>query len=254
MLRILYRDDWLVAVDKPPGLLVHRTPLAQADDFVLQRLRRQLGRRVYTIHRLDRPTSGVLLFALTPALAVAVSRLFEERLVSKRYFAIARGYLDAEGLIDYPLRGEGGSAPRPAVTRYRTLARVELPAAVGRYPSSRYSLAEVRPLTGRYHQIRRHFHHIFHPLIGDTTHGDGRHNRYFRREMGSARLLLHAHSLSLTHPQTGDPLEIVAPLDAGWRRLLERLGWSSWVGGGADAACPGEALPRTDSSAKGPPP
>jgi tRNA pseudouridine65 synthase len=234
MLRIVYRDDWLVAVDKPPGLLVHRTPLARADDFVLQRLRRQLGRRIYTIHRLDRPTSGVLLLALTPGLAAAVSRLFEERLVSKRYLAIVRGYLDDAGLIDYPLRGEDGSAPRPAVTRYRTLARVELPAAVGRYPTSRYSLAEVRPLTGRHHQIRRHFHHIFHPLIGDTTHGDGRHNRYFRQEMGAGRLLLHAHSLSLTHPHTGHPLDIAAPPDAEWRRLLVRLGWSSWLGGGAD--------------------
>jgi tRNA pseudouridine65 synthase len=234
MLKILYRDDWLVAVDKPPGLLVHRTGLAQADDYAVQGLRRQLRRRVYTVHRLDRPTSGVLLFALTPQLAAAVSRLFENRLVSKRYLAVVRGYPDAQGLIDYPLSGQDGSPSRPAVTRYRTLGRVELPVALGRYPTSRYSLVEVAPLTGRYHQVRRHFHHIFHPLIGDTTHGEGRHNRYFRDAFGVRRLLLHAHRLELRHPQTGERLRIAAPPDTEWRGLLERLGWQNAVCG-----CPG---------------
>jgi tRNA pseudouridine65 synthase len=141
-LRILYRDHWLVAVDKPPGLLVHRTVLARAEDSALQRLRRQLGQRVHTIHRLDRPTSGVLLFALTPEIGVAISRQFEERLVTKRYLAVARGYLEDAGEIDHSLTDENGLAPRPAVTRYRTLARVELPISVGRYPTSRYSLVE----------------------------------------------------------------------------------------------------------------
>jgi tRNA pseudouridine65 synthase len=226
MLTLLHRDDWLVAVDKPPGLLVHRTRLAQAEDFVLQRLRRQLGRRLYTIHRLDRPTSGVLLFAFSPAVAPEVSRRFEERRVAKRYLAVARGYLDAAGVIDYPLREEAGPRRRRAVTRYRTLQRVELPVGVGRYPSSRYSLLQLEPLTGRYHQIRRHLKHVSHPLIGDTTHGDGRHNRFFRRAFGVDRLLLHASSLALEHPRTGEPLEVTAPVDAQWRELMGKLGWA----------------------------
>jgi tRNA pseudouridine65 synthase len=227
MLRILYRDGHLVAVDKPPGLLVHRTALSRAHDFALQRLRRQLGCRVYAIHRLDRPASGVLLFALSRELGAAVSRLFQERSVNKRYLAVVRGHLNAEGVIDQPLRDEGGAVRRPALTRYRTLGLAELPVSVGPYPTSRYSLVEVSPLTGRYHQIRRHFHHIAHPLIGDTTHGDGRHNRYFRQLLGSGRLLLHAHYMGLHHPQTGARLEIVAPLDSQWRSLMESLGWGS---------------------------
>jgi tRNA pseudouridine65 synthase len=228
-LTLLYRDDWLVAMDKPPGLLVHRSPIANAEDFALQRLRRQLGRRVYAVHRLDRPTSGVLLFALNRDALVSLSRSFAERRVEKRYLAVVRGYPPDEGLIDYPLPGTRGEASRPAVTRYRTLGRVELPVAVGRYPTSRYALVEARPLTGRYHQIRRHFHHVFHPLIGDTTHGEGRHNRFFREAYGVGRLLLHAHRLEFQHPQTGVPVTIRAPLDESWLGLMERLGWRDLV-------------------------
>ena len=224
-LDILYQDAWMVAVDKPPGLLVHRSALARADDFALQRLRRQLRRRLYAVHRLDRPTSGVLLFALTPRMGAALSRLFEQRAVVKRYLCVVRGHPPDEGLIDYPLCRERGSPRRPAVTAFRTLARVELPVPVGRYATSRYALVAARPLTGRYHQIRRHFHHIFHPLIGDTTHGEGRHNRFFREAFGVRRLLLHAYSLGFTHPRTGEDLRIGAPLDPVWRGLLDRLGW-----------------------------
>jgi tRNA pseudouridine65 synthase len=172
----------------------------------------------------------VLLFAFSPGIAAGASRLFEERLVAKRYLAVVRGYLNAEGVIDYPLRGEGGAELRPAVTRYRTLGRVELPVRVGRYPSSRYSLLRVAPLTGRHHQIRRHLKHVFHPLIGDTTHGDGRHNRFFRHILGVDRLLLHAVSLALKHPRTGEPLRVSGPVDAEWQDLMGRLGWTSSPG------------------------
>ena len=103
---------------------------------------------------------------------------------------------------------------------------MELPFAVGRYSSSRYSLVDATPETGRFHQIRRHFHHIFHPLIGDTTHGEGRHNRFFRDTYGVNRLLLHAHSLSFTHPVTGLDLHVEAPLDEQWRRVLAALNWN----------------------------
>jgi tRNA pseudouridine65 synthase len=224
-LRFLYRDRWLVAVDKPPGLLVHRTAIADAEDFALQRVREQLGARVYAVHRLDRPTSGVLVFGRSREAAVAVSRQFEERRVVKRYLALVRGWPDDQGSIDYPLSESAGRPPRPAVTRYRVLARAELPFAVGRYATSRYALAEVSPLTGRYHQIRRHFHHICHPIVGDTTHGEGRHNRFFRDRFGVRRLLLHAASLALSHPMTMADLCLRAPLDEQWQRLLQELGW-----------------------------
>lgn len=223
---ILYRDDWLVAVNKPPGLLVHRSSLARAETFALQLVRNQLRRWVYAIHRLDRPTSGVLLFGLTPESGVAMSRLFEQQQVKKQYLAVVRGWLEPEGIIDYPLAVRPNRPARPARTSYRSLAQVELPGAVGRYPTSRYSLVEAIPETGRFHQIRRHFHHIFHPLIGDTTHGEGRHNRFFREKFRVERLLLHARSLAFPHPVTGKDLRIEAPPDAQWGSLLEELGWS----------------------------
>lgn len=228
-LNILYRDDWLVAVDKPTGLLVHRTPLARAETFALQLVRNQLRRRVYSVHRLDRPTSGVLLFGLAPESGAAMSRLFERRQVTKHYLGVARGWLETGGIIDYPLTDRPDAPPRPALTRYRSLAQVEIPVAVGRYPTSRYSLVEAIPETGRFHQIRRHFHHIFHPLIGDTTHGEGRHNRFFRDNLGVGRLLLHARSLAFPHPMTGKELRIEAALDAQWGNLLEALGWSQAI-------------------------
>jgi len=226
-LKILFRDDWLVAVDKPAGLLVHRTELARAEAYALQLVRDRLHQRVYAIHRLDRPTSGVLLFGLSSEAGSSMSRLFETRRITKRYLAVVRGWLEPEGVIDYPLAERPDLPPRPAVTRYRTLARVELPFPVGRYSSSRYSLLEAAPETGRFHQIRRHFHHVFHPLIGDTTHGEGRHNRLFRQAFGVGRLLLHAGSLAFTHPVSGEHLRIQAPLDGQWRALLTALGWDS---------------------------
>lgn len=225
-LDILYRDRHLIAVDKPPGLLVHRTRIADTDDFVLQRLRRQIGRRVYTAHRLDRPTSGVLVLGLDPDAGRRLSMLFEARQVRKRYLAIVRGYTEEHGEIDDGLQNGPHLPVREAVTRYRRVARVELPFAVGRYPTSRYSLLEVEPLSGRYHQIRRHFHHIHHPLIGDTTHGEGRHNRFFRQHFGINRLLLHARSLSFAHPYTGHAISIDATPDQQWQSLLHALGWA----------------------------
>jgi tRNA pseudouridine65 synthase len=230
--RVLYRDRHLAAVDKPPGLLVHRTRLADgADDALLQRLRDTLGRRIYTVHRLDRPTSGVVVFGLTPEAGRRLSLLFERRRVAKRYLAVVRGYLgspdDPAGVIEHPLQDAEGLPARPAVTHYRSLAWIELPHAVGRYSTSRYSLVAVEPMTGRTHQIRRHFHHIFHPIVGDTTHGEGRHNRFFREQYGCGRLLLHAVSLVFDHPFTARPLRIEAPPDADWRALMGRLGWGA---------------------------
>ncbi|MCW8904143.1 pseudouridine synthase, partial [Sedimenticola sp.] len=162
-LTILYRDEHYIAVDKPAGLLVHRTRISEDTRFVLQTLRDQIGRRVYPVHRLDRPTSGVLVFGLDSDAARRLVQLFEQRQVRKRYLAVVRGYTAESDVIDYPLREEGHKAPQAAVTGYRRLATVELPIAVGRYASARYSLLEVRPETGRMHQIRKHMKHIFHP-------------------------------------------------------------------------------------------
>jgi tRNA pseudouridine65 synthase len=225
-LPILYLDDQLVIIHKPCGLLMHRSPISRDRVFVLQTLRNQLGRRVYPIHRLDRATSGVLAFGLTPDVARAVAAQFEARTVQKRYLALARGWVDESGEIDHPVADEAGKGiPQPALTRYRRLQRVELPYAVDRYPSSRYSLVEIEPLTGRRQQIRRHFKHISHHLIGDTTHGNGRHNRFFREHYGIHRLMLTAQRLCLDHPVSGERLCIEARPEPEWEHLYAAFGW-----------------------------
>ena len=223
-LPILFRDDHFVAVHKPPGLLVHRSPIARAEQFALQCLRDQLDRRVYPIHRLDRPTSGVLLFGLSREAARALSAEFLARRVDKTYLAVVRGYTDAAGRVDYALAEDRRRPLQPAVTAYRRLATLELPIAVGRYPSARYSLVEVYPETGRMHQIRKHFAHIFHPVIGDTTHGEARHNRVFRDCFGLHRLLLVATGLGFRHPVSGASITIQAAPEPELGPLLARFG------------------------------
>ena len=231
-LPILYRDDRLVAIHKPPGVLVHRTGLASRDErFLLQELRDQLGCRVYPLHRLDRATYGVLLFALSPETAAALGPAFGSGGVHKVYWAVVRGWTQPEGTIDHPVRDrDTRGAPRAAQTRFRRLAQVELPVAVDRYPSSRYCLVEARPQSGRRHQLRAHFKHIHHPIIGDTSYGNGRHNRFFRERLGMGRLLLHARALGFRHPMGGAWVEIDCPPDAAWQALMGRLGWGSGVG------------------------
>lgn len=229
-LAILYQDSDLVAIHKPPNILVHRSPISRDDTFVLQTLRNQLGQWVYPIHRLDRATSGVLLFALNPDTARQVVRQFEARKVEKIYWALTRGWVDDTGCIDHPMADEEGNNQfQPAVTSYRCLARVELPYSVDRYPTSRYSWVEVKPQTGRRQQIRKHFKHISHHLIGDTTHGNGKHNRFFREHYSIQRLMLTAQHLGLNHPVSGQSLVIRANLEPEWDNLLAEFCWGNSV-------------------------
>jgi tRNA pseudouridine65 synthase len=235
-MQILFQDTHLVAINKPAGLLVHRSAIDRRETrFAMQLVRDRIGRRVYPVHRLDRPTSGALLFALDANTARQLTAQFSAGAVRKSYLAVVRGYTDEEGLIDYALQerhdrmtdalADPDKAAQSAVTGYRRLATVELAYPVGRYPSARYSLLEIKPRTGRKHQIRRHLKHIFHPVVGDTTHGDSKHNRMFRDRLDCRRLLLAATRLELSHPRSGEPLCIAAPLQADFQRLIETLGW-----------------------------
>lgn len=239
-LEILYRDPDLVAVHKPAGLLVHRSLIDKRETrFLLQQLRDQIGQRVYPVHRLDKATSGVLLLALDPGTARALTAQFTAGAVHKTYRAIVRGYVEPGALIDYPLREEpdpltdahadANKPSQPALTHYERLAQVELSEPVGRYQSARYSLVRLHPRTGRRHQLRRHMKHIFHPIIGDTTHGDGAHNRFFRERFDNRRLLLEAKALRLAHPHDGSPLLIQASTTPEIQRLLAALGWEDVV-------------------------
>jgi tRNA pseudouridine65 synthase len=212
-LSILFRDADLVAVDKPSGLAVHRG-WACDEEVAMTVVRDQLGQRVFPVHRLDRGTSGVLLFALSPDMASALGASFAAGLVEKSYLGLARGVPPASGLIDHPLPpGEDKKEPRvPAQTRF-----------VRRDVFGRYSLVELWPLTGRLHQVRRHMKHLSCPLIGDVNYGKGEHNRFFREKYDLYRLFLHAARVRLPHPRTGATVEIGAPLPPELERVLAML-------------------------------
>lgn len=230
MLELLYRDETLVVVNKPAGMLVHRTFLDSGETvFAVQQLRDQIGMKVYPVHRLDKPTSGLLLFALNVDILKALQSQFTEKKVQKTYWAVVRGYLEGRGTVDYPLRREvdqcsRGEAPalQDAVTHYRCLSQTELAIPVGRYASARYSLVELNPVTGRRHQLRRHLAHIRHPIVGDSRHGDGVHNRFFREPLGVRRLLLHARQLAFEHPTSGNRMTLTAKLDEAFQQALKK--------------------------------
>ena len=222
MLRLLHHDAQLVAIDKPAGLLVHPSALdAHEERTALQLLRDQLGERVWPLHRLDKGTSGVLLFARSAAAAARWAPAFEAGQVRKHYLALVRGWPPEAGEIDQPLARDpelpsAGQPRLPAHTGFRRLACFDWPFSVdARHPSSRYALMAVEPRSGRRHQIRRHFKHLAHPLVGDTTHGKGAHNRAVAQWLGVQRLWLHAQSVELP-----DGPRIEAPCGPEWRPLL----------------------------------
>lgn len=225
-LELLYRDQALAVVNKPAGLLAHRSQIAAHEDrFLLDQLREQLGQRCFLAHRLDRATSGALLLAFDRDTAAALGEQFMGRSVEKIYLAVVRGWTDEAGRIEHPLDAPGKPEPKPAVSHYARLAAIELPYPMSGFETARYSLLAMRPETGRYRQLRRHLKHIHHHLIGDTSHGDGRHNRLFRVEFRCHRMLLHAWRLGFEHPSDGRRLTIEAPVDDAFAALLARFGW-----------------------------
>ncbi len=219
-LEILYQDQWLVAVNKPAGMLVHRSFLDKHEtEFVMLRLRDQIGQHVFPLHRLDRPTSGVLLFGLSSEIARQMAE--QQHRWQKTYLSVVRGHLKDAMLLDYALKEQHdpiadkfartGKSAQSAQSAIWPIEHIELPFAVGRYASARYSLLALQPLTGRKHQLRRHCEHLFHPIIGDTTHGDGKHNQLFRSQFNCSRLLLHAAHLQFEHPALATTVSITAP-------------------------------------------
>lgn len=214
-LRVLYADEQLAVVDKPAGLMVHDSALARGEtDFAADRLRAQFGRQVFLVHRLDRATSGCLLLAFDRDSASALGRALMAGNIDKRYLAVCRGWPgDAAFTVDHALDGGPGKpVKKPAVTRFARLATTELALPSAGFETSRYALLRASPVTGRFRQIRRHLKHLSHHLIGDTSHGDGRHNRQFRM-LGVHRMLLHAQVLAFPHPADGRRLHVSAPVE-----------------------------------------
>ena len=235
-LEIIYQDEFMVAINKPAGLLVHKSYLARKEKFfAMTMLRDQIGQYVYPIHRLDRPTSGVLLFALSSEIARILSEQFSERGVEKGYLAMVRGHLHGRDTLDYPLKEEldkiadknaqQDKEPQTAITSWKSLLHGEFDAPIGKYEKARFSLVALKPQTGRKHQLRRHLAHLRHPIMGDTTHGDGKQNKYFKAHLGEQRLMLHAAQLNLLHPVTNQVVKLTAAIPDSFACICEKVGW-----------------------------
>ncbi len=239
-LPILYQDAHLIVVNKPSGLLVHRSAIDRsAREFALQTVRDQVGMTVYPVHRLDRATSGALIFALSSEVARALSKKFAEGQVIKKYLAIVRGIPPKEVRLNYALKekldaksdamARKNKPPQSAITIVSTLDSYEFPVRVDKYPTSRYSLVGAQPLTGRKHQIRRHLHHLGHPIIGDVAYGSGKHNRFFRELFNTRRLFLACVEVSFVHPKSDKLLRVLAPLAEDFSGVIQRLGWETKI-------------------------
>lgn len=232
-LTLIHRDDQLLAVHKPAGLLAHRSPIDRHETAFALQFARELngGEHVFPVHRLDRPTSGLLLFARDPDTASRLGQAFMAGAVRKTYLAMVRGWAPEAGVIDQPLRDKAidrrdatEQALREAVTRFERVATTEIPVHIERYPASRYSLLRLWPETGRQHQLRRHLQHISHPIVGDTNYGRTRHNHHFAERFPPGRLMLAATMLELDHPATGAPLTLRATPEASFLAVLSVFG------------------------------
>ncbi len=235
-LEILYQDPFLIAINKPSGLLVHRSMIDKNEIyFAMKILRDQIKQWVYPIHRLDKPTSGVLLFALDSQTAKLMSEQFKAHTIQKTYIAVVRGYILQSGEIEYALKEKPDKVAdkrackekeaQEAYTAFNRLETIEIDFAVGRYDKTRYSLVKLKPTTGRKHQLRRHMKHISHHILGDTKYGRGEHNKLLRKEFNCHRLLLHAISLEVQQPYTKEQLVINAPLDETFKSILNTFRW-----------------------------
>jgi len=227
--KILRHESDFIAIEKPPGFHVHQPEFPRRrvsrDVICLPLLRDQIDTYLFPVHRIDVATEGVLVFALNKPAAANLCRQFQDGKVKKTYFAVVRGWTDPEGAIDAPLALDSTEALAPSLTRYKTRARIELPYSVRPpHPTSRYSLVEAFPETGRFHQVRRHMARISHPLLGDAAHGDSHHNRFFRETLGLGGLWLAARSIEFQHPSSGENVRVDYQWSPRWLGMFERLG------------------------------
>lgn len=247
-LAILYRDEYIVVIDKPAGLLVHRSKIDRHEtQFAMQMLRDQLQQHVFPVHRLDKPTAGILIFALSSEVARLLSGQLEHHEIEKRYLAVVRGYSPAQGCVDHALqekldkiadkKARQDKPPQEAVSHFKTLKQVELSIPVGKYQTTRYSTVLLKPETGRKHQLRRHMSHLRHPILGDVNYGDNKHNRFARESCNFYGLALWSHQIRFRHPITAKDIQLNTDVPARYSDLWRRWGmtqhdintqWRTW--------------------------
>jgi tRNA pseudouridine65 synthase len=220
---IVFQDDDIVVIYKPAGILVHRTSISQDRIFVLQHLRRQIGREVFPIHRLDRATSGLLIFALSSKVARLMGKQLEKNELEKTYHALVRGWFYPTKQIDAPLIREEDGKSQEAETHFKLVEHLDLPIEYRGFATSRYSLIEAKPITGRTHQIRRHLAKLRSYIIGDTKHGDGKQNILFRDNYQCHHMWLNASALLFLHPVSREPLRLQSPIIEPYSKFIDKL-------------------------------
>lgn len=224
-IEILWQDEYYAFINKPAGVLIHRSIFSSDRDTLIKRLYTQFEIPPLPVHRLDRPVSGVLATAFTSESAAALSESFRNSSIQKIYWAVVRGYIPKEGRIDTALKNYDTLEMKESLTDYRRIDTVEYPLRSRKYETSRYSLVEIRPRTGRFHQIRRHLAGIGYPIVGDTSHGDTFCNHHFSEHFGVDGLLLHAGKIELEHPITGEHLSITANPPERLKRVFDLFKW-----------------------------
>lgn len=221
-LSILYSDEYFTAINKPNGMLVHRTAIAEGDGpFALQLLRDQINRTVYPAHRIDRPTSGVLIFAHSREMTSKLQEELQKESSQKTYTALVRGWVLEDVISTREVKNDRGNL-QTAETTFNPIRQFELPMATDRYSTARYTIIEATPKTGRWHQIRQHLAQLRHYIINDRVHGDGKQNRLFTEQIGVREMFLHATTLQINHPITGNKLVINAPFPEHWSQFLNQ--------------------------------
>jgi tRNA pseudouridine65 synthase len=228
MIEIIYDDEYCIVVNKPNNILVHHSYYSRniTDDSLLQLLRKQfVNQNFYPLHRLDRKTSGLLLLAKKKEYISKFQDLFTSHSIQKKYYALVRGYCEESGKIDSRVKNPDTGVYKDALTLYKKISQIELNIPVSPYSTSRYSLLELQPKTGRMHQLRKHMNKIAHPIIGDHKYGNRHHNQMFETKFGLDYLFLHAHTLEFKHPFIGENITLNLQVPIFWRELFKKLNW-----------------------------
>ncbi|MCH3882215.1 pseudouridine synthase [Tenacibaculum aquimarinum] len=229
-LEIIFEDEYIICVNKPNNVLVHHARHSRNvadEESLLQLLDAQVGGKFYPIHRLDRKTSGIILLAKETKYVSKFQELFTDNLIDKTYFGIVRGHAPETKIIDSPVKGRDGKVHKEAETHLTTIEKIVLDIPVKPYDSSRYSLVELKPKTGRMHQLRVHANKISHPLIGDPKYGDKNHNVMFEENFSCKNMFLHAGTLEFKHPFLEEKLFLKATFSKDWITLFKVFNWTS---------------------------